>query len=89
MVHDPSPVTRLSPRRQPDAGRRVPRTARLADRANTKRGRTANYSVGYAAADKVRDAISKVPEVAWAPAITNESEARHNGDVVEITDMLN
>ncbi len=56
---------------------------------NTKRGRTVEYSVGYAVTDKVRDAISKVPKAAWAPAITAQGEAREHGDVVEITDMLN
>ncbi len=55
---------------------------------NTKRGRTVEYSVGFAVTDKVRDAISKVPKAAWAPAIDPEGEARVNGDVVEITDML-
>ncbi len=56
---------------------------------NTKRGRTVEYSVGFAVTDKIRDAISKVPTKAWAPAIDPEGEARVNGDVVEITDMLN
>ncbi len=56
---------------------------------NTKRGRTVEYSVGFAVTDKVRDAISKVPKGAWAPATDPEGEARENGDVVEITDMLN
>jgi len=55
---------------------------------NTKRGRTVEYSVGFAVTDKVRDAISKVPKAAWAPAIDPEGEVRVNGDVVEITDML-
>ena len=56
---------------------------------NTKRGRTVEYSVGFAVTDKVRDAISTVPKKAWAPAIDPEGEVRVNGDVVEITDMLN
>jgi len=54
-----------------------------------KRGRTVEYSLGYAVTDKVRDAITKVPKSAWKPAITTEGEARENGDVVEITGMLN
>ncbi len=56
---------------------------------NAKRGRTVEYSVGFAVTDKVRDAISKVPKKAWAPAIDPEGEARENGNVVEITGMLN
>ncbi len=55
---------------------------------NTKRGRTVEYSVGFAVTEKVRDAISKVPTKAWAPAIDPEGDARENGDVVEITGML-
>jgi len=45
--------------------------------------------VGFAVTEKVRDAISKVPKAAWASAIDPEGEVRVNGDVVEITDMLN
>jgi len=56
---------------------------------NTKRGRSVQYSVGYAVTDKVREAIARVPKEAWQPAITTEGQARENGDVVEITDMLN
>jgi hypothetical protein len=55
---------------------------------NTTRGRTVEYSVGFAVTDKVRTAIAKVPERAWAPAIDPEGEARSDGDVVEITGML-
>ncbi len=50
---------------------------------NTKRGRTVQYSVGFAVTEKVRDAISKVPKKAWAPAIDPEGEARENGDVAQ------
>ncbi len=56
---------------------------------NTKRGQTVEYSVGFAVTDKVRDAISKIPQAAWAPAIDPEGEVRVNGDVVEITGVLN
>ncbi len=55
---------------------------------NSKRGRTVQYSVGFSVTEKVRDAISKVPKKAWAPAIDPEGDARENGDVVEITGML-
>ena len=56
---------------------------------NAKRGRTVEYSVGFAVTDRVRAAITKVPTTAWAPAIDPEGDARDNGDVVEITGMLN
>ncbi len=55
---------------------------------DAKRGRSVQYSVGYAVTDKVRDAIARVPKKAWKPAITADGEPRENGDVVEITDML-
>jgi hypothetical protein len=55
---------------------------------NARRGRTVEYSVGFAITEKVRTAIAKVPEHAWSPAIDPEGAARANGDVVEITGML-
>ncbi len=56
---------------------------------DAKRGRSVEYSVGYAVTDKVRDAIVKVPKTAWTPAITADGGPREHGDVVEITGMLN
>jgi len=56
---------------------------------DAKRGRSVEYSVGYAVTDKVRDAIARVPKKAWQPAITAQGEPREHGDVVEITGMLN
>ena len=55
---------------------------------DAKRGRYVEYSVGYALTDKVRDAIAKVPKRAWKPALTADGEPRENGDVVEITGLL-
>ncbi len=55
---------------------------------DAKRGRSIEYSVGYALTETVRDAIAKVPATAWQPAVTAEGELRENGDVVEITGML-
>jgi hypothetical protein len=55
---------------------------------DAKRGRSVEYSVGYGLTDKVRDAIAKVPRTAWKPALTADGEPRENGDVVEITGML-
>ena len=55
---------------------------------DAKRGRSVEYSVGYALTDKVRDAIAKVPKTAWKPALTADGEPRENGDVVEITGLL-
>ena len=55
---------------------------------DAKRGRSVHYSVGYALTETVRDAIAKVPKSAWQPAVTADGEPRVNGDVVEITGML-
>ena len=55
---------------------------------DAKRGRSVEYSVGYAVTDKVRDAIARVPKTAWKPAIPADGEPREHGDVVEITGML-
>ena len=55
---------------------------------DAKRGRSVQYSVGFALTEKVRDAIGKIPATAWQPAITAAGEPRENADVVEITGML-
>jgi len=56
---------------------------------DAKRGRSVEYSVGYAVNQLVRDAIAKIPKEAWQPAITAHGKPREHGDVVEITGMLN
>jgi len=53
-----------------------------------KRGRTLEYSVGYASNQRVRDAIAKVPKRVWTPAIDADGDARQGGDVAEITEMM-
>jgi hypothetical protein len=55
---------------------------------DAKRGRSVQYSVGFAVTDMVRHAIARVPKEAWKPAITAQGEPREHGDVVEITGML-
>lgn len=55
---------------------------------NARRGRTVEHSVGFAVTDKVREAVTKVPEAAWAPATTTDGEPREHGDVVEVTGVL-
>jgi len=55
---------------------------------DAKRGRSVQYSVGYAVTDIVRDAIARVPKKAWQPAITAQGEPWEYGDVVELTGML-
>ncbi len=55
---------------------------------DAKRGRSVEYSVGYGVNENVREAIAKVPQSAWKPAITAQGEPREHGDVVEITGLL-
>jgi Transposase DDE domain group 1 len=53
-----------------------------------RRGRSVEYSVGFALTDTVRGAISLVPKTAWAPAVAADVQVREHADVVEITDLL-
>jgi hypothetical protein len=55
---------------------------------DAKRGRSMQYSVGFAVTDQVRTAISRVPAKAWTPAVNAEGGIRDGGDVAEITDLL-
>jgi Transposase DDE domain group 1 len=55
---------------------------------NNVRGRRVEYSVGYAITDKVRQAITLVPEKVWAPALDADGEVRVGGDVAEVTGLL-
>ena len=46
------------------------------------------FSFGYDLTDTVRQAILQSPEDAWVPALDQDGTARENGDVAEITDLL-
>ena len=52
------------------------------------RGRTLEYSLGFAITEKVRDAIEELPAMAWSVALTADGEPREGGDVAEVTDLL-
>jgi hypothetical protein len=54
-----------------------------------KRGRTLEYSVGFASTPKVRDAIAKLPKTVWTPALDADGDVREGGDVAEITHLMN
>jgi len=54
----------------------------------TKRGRTLEYSVGYATNAKVRDAIAKLPKKVWTPALDADGNVHEGGDVAEITTLM-
>ena len=46
------------------------------------------FSVGYELTETVRAAILQIPEDAWVPALDQDGSARENGEVAEITDMV-
>jgi hypothetical protein len=46
------------------------------------------FSVGYELTEPVRAAILQIPEDAWAPALDQDGSARQNGQVAEITGMV-
>ena len=46
------------------------------------------FSVGYELTEQVRAAILRIPEDRWVPALDQDGSARGNGEVAEITDMV-
>lgn len=52
------------------------------------RGRTLEYSVGYAVTEKIREAITLVPKKVWTPASDTDGGIREGGDVAELTGLL-
>jgi hypothetical protein len=46
------------------------------------------FSVGYELTEPVRSAILQIPEATWVAALDQDGSARKNGEVVEITDMV-
>jgi len=54
----------------------------------TKRGRTVEYSVGFATNGKVRDAIAKLPRKVWTAAVNADGYVREGGDVAELSTLL-
>lgn len=52
------------------------------------RGRSVDYSVGFAITEQIRDAISLVPTQVWTPALDADGGVREGGDVAELTGLL-
>jgi Transposase DDE domain group 1 len=46
------------------------------------------FSVGYELTEQVRAAILKIPEDAWVASLDQDGSARENGEVAEITHMV-
>lgn len=53
------------------------------------RGRTLEYSVGFAITDKIREAIAVVPKTTWVSAVDADNGVRAGGDVAELTGLVN
>jgi hypothetical protein len=49
------------------------------------RGRSVEYSVGFAITEKIREAIALVPKNLWTPPLDAEGGIREGGDVAELT----
>jgi hypothetical protein len=52
------------------------------------RGRSVEYSIGFAITEQVREAIALVPAKIWTPAIDADGGIRDGGDVAELTGLL-
>ncbi len=59
----------------------------IADR-NKVRGRSVDYSVGFAITESLREAIDLVPKKVWTPALDADGEVREGGDVAELTGLI-
>lgn len=55
---------------------------------DAKRGRSVQFSVGFATTARVRDAIGLVPEQVWTPAVSADGDPREGADVVELSGLL-
>lgn len=56
------------------------------DEQGQVRGRSVEYSVGFAVTEKIRDAIALVPKKVWTPALDADGEVREGGDVANSPD---
>ncbi len=52
------------------------------------RGQGVRYSVGLSVDQKIQDAIMVVPADAWIPAISADGQLRGNGEIVQLTALL-
>jgi hypothetical protein len=52
------------------------------------RGRTVEFSVGFALTEPVRDALRLLPKRIWQAALDADGQARDGADVAELTDLL-
>lgn len=55
---------------------------------DSRRGRSVEFSVGFATTQRVREAISMVPEWVWTPALAADGCPREGADVAELSGLL-
>lgn len=55
---------------------------------NQVRGRSVEYSIGFAVTEHVRDAIQLVPNPVWTPAVEADGSVRDGADVAELTGLI-
>lgn len=55
---------------------------------NRVRGRNVEYSIGFPITEKLREAITLVPEKVWTPALNADGEVRDSAQVAELTGLL-
>ncbi len=53
-----------------------------------RRGRSVQYSVGFALTETIRAAIALVPARVWVPALDADGEVREHSGIAEITGLL-
>ena len=52
------------------------------------RGRSVEYSIGFAITETLREAIDLAPKEIWAPALDADGGVREGGDVAELTGLI-
>lgn len=53
-----------------------------------RRGRSVEYSIGFAITETVREAIAAVPKTVWVPALDADGDIREHADIAELTGLL-
>jgi hypothetical protein len=47
-----------------------------------------SFSVGFDLTEPVREAIAQIPDEHWVSALAQDGSARDNGEVAEVTDLI-
>ncbi len=57
-------------------------------RGGRERGMDVRFSVGFTMTPVVQDAIARLPELVWTPAVQADGDLREGADVAELTGLL-